>query len=105
MVCVTHLFGHIVPVLRGVNARFERRSPRCGIYGGPLVLRTCEGLPVDEESNGVLCLGDAVERLTRGNAGRSTSNDTRGDGPILHHPAVDVDVVRRQIVADGVVIL
>lgn len=95
----THFLGHVVPVLTGVDPRLERGRPRGGVDGGAAVGRARERLPVNEQRDRVLRLGHAVERLARRDSGRGTRDDTRGDRPVLHHPAVDVDMVRRQVVA------
>ena len=63
------------------------------------MLRARERLPVDEEGDRVLRLRHAVERLTCCDAGRSASRNPRWDGTALHDPTVNVDVVRRKVVA------
>ncbi len=95
----THLLSHVVPVLAGVDPRLERGRPRGRVDGGAAVVRARERLPVDEQCDRVLRLGHAVERLAGGDSRRGARDDTRGDRPVPHHPAVDVDVVRRQVVA------
>lgn len=86
-------------MLRGVHAGLERCRPGRGVYRGTFMLRARERLPVDQKGDGVFRLRDTVEGLAGGNASGSARSDTRGDGPALHDPAMDVDVVRRQIVA------
>ena len=89
----THLLCHVVPVLGGMHTGLQRRSPRCGIHGRTFMPWTLEGLPVDEEGDGILRLRNAVVWLTSGNASSCAGYDARWDGLILHDPAVNVDVV------------
>ena len=89
----------MIPMLRSVYTGFER----CGLGRdedrGALMLRARERLPVNQEGNRVLRLWNAVERLAGRNTGGSAGRDARGDGAALHEPAVDVDMVRREVIA------
>jgi hypothetical protein len=57
------------------------------------------GLPVNQESNGVLGLRDAVIRLASGNTCRRACNDASRIHLILDEPAADVNVVRVEVIA------
>ena len=87
-------------MLRGVHTGLQRSGPRRGVHGGTLVLGAPERLPVHEEGDRVLRLGDAVVRLARRDARRCACNHASGHGPVLHDPAVDVYVVRREVIAE-----
>ena len=86
-------------MLGGVHTRLLRRGPGSGVHGRSFVPGAGERLPVDEERDGIFCLGDAVVWLSGGNTGCGAGNDAGGHGLVLHDPAVDVDVVRREVVA------
>lgn len=96
---MTYLFCHVIPVLGRVHTGLKRGSPRCRVHSGTRVLRARKRLPVDEEGDRILRLGHAIERLACRDASRGTGGNSRWDGTTLHHPAVDVDVVRRKVVA------
>lgn len=93
------LLSHIVPVLCGVYAGLQGRSPAGRVHGGAFMFGTLEGLPVNQESDGVLGLGHTVVGLACGNTRRGAGNNTSGHSNILQNPAADVDVMRREIVA------
>ena len=86
-------------MLRSVDAGFEGCGPGRSVYRGALMLGTSQRLPVDEECDRVLCLGHAVERLARRDTSRSAGRDACGYCAPLHEPAVDVDMVRREVIA------
>ena len=74
-------------------------SPGRGVDGRALVLWALQRLPVHKERNGILGLGHAVVGLAGGNTGGRARNNTSGHGLTLHDPAVDIDVMRVQVVA------
>lgn len=82
-----------------MHTRFERGGPRGCRDGGSLVVRALERLEVDHEGDGVLGVGDTLERLASGDTGSGTGNNTSGDGDVLKNPATDVHVVRGEVVA------
>src|SRR5258708_37928832 len=59
-----------------------------------------QGFPVHEKRNGVLVLGNTVVRLRRGGAFGCGCDDASGDTTIFHHPSMNVDVVRGEVVGD-----
>lgn len=97
----THLGAHIVPMLRGVNSSLKRRSPGGRVNGCATVCRASERLPVNQERNRVLRVGNAVVRLSGRNASRSARNNARWDRATLLDPYVDVDMMRGEVVATG----
>ena len=82
-----------------MHTRLERRGPGRCVHRSALVLRARERLPVDEECDRVLRLGHAVERLARRDTSRSAGRDACGYRAPLHEPAVNVDMVRGEVVA------
>lgn len=82
-----------------MNSSFQWRSPRRSVNRGPLVFRTGDRLPIDEEGYSVFCLGDTVIGFARSYACGSARNDASRYGLVLQDPTADVDVVRRKIVA------
>lgn len=86
-------------MLGRVNPRLERRCPGGGVNSSTPVFRTAQGLPVDEKCDCILGLGNAIVGFARCNSRGCTSNDTRGHCFALHDPAVDIDVMRRKVVA------
>lgn len=57
-----------------------------------------ERLPIDQKSDSILSLWYAIVWLAGRNPSRRTSHNTSWDSLALHDPAVDIYVVRRQIV-------
>ena len=96
---MTYFLSHIIPVLGRVHTGLKWRGPRCCVHSSALVLRARKRLPVDEEGDRVLSLRDAVVRRPGCDACRGAGDDPGGHGVALHHPAVDVDVVRGEVVA------
>ena len=82
-----------------MHTRLERRGPGRCVHRRALVLRARERLPVDEECDRVLRLGHTVERLARRDTSRGAGRDACGYCAPLHEPAVDVDMVRREVIA------
>jgi hypothetical protein len=80
-------------VLSRVNASVLRGSPRGSVDRGSTVSRAREGLPVNEECDGVFGLGDAVVRFSRSDARGSAGHNSSGDRLPLEEPAAYVDVV------------
>lgn len=95
----TNFFGHVVPVLGGVDTGFEGGGPGCGVYCGTFVFRAGGGLPIDEEGDCVLGLRHAVVGLAGGDTCCGTGDDSGWDCFILQDPAADIDVVGREVVA------
>ena len=77
-----------------MNTSLQRRSPGRCVNCGALVLGAADRLPVDEERDRVLRLGNTVVWLARCDACCSTCDDARGDRLVLKNPAADIDVVR-----------
>ena len=86
-------------MLGRVHAGPERRRPGRGVHRRAPVLVALQRLPVHQEGDGVLGLRDAVVWLAGRDTGACARDDTGRHGPVLHDPAVDVDVVRREVVA------
>jgi len=59
-----------------------------------------DGLPVDQQRNGVFCLRNTVVRLTGRDACCRTGDDAGGNGYVLKHPAADINVMGREIIAE-----
>lgn len=85
-----------------MHSRLERRGPRRGIHGCAPVLGALERLPVDEQGDRVLRLWHAIVRLAGRDARRGACNDARRHRVALHDPAVDIDMVRGEVVAIAV---
>jgi hypothetical protein len=66
---------------------------------GRTVARARARLPVDEERDRVLGLRHAVVRLAGSDPRGRARDDARREHAVLDHPAIDVDVVRGQVVA------
>lgn len=96
----THLFCHVVPVLSTMHAAGRGSGPGGRIDGGALVLGTLDRLPVHQERDRVLRLGNAVVGRAGGNARRGAGHHAGGVGLVLQHPAAYIDVVAGQIVGD-----
>lgn len=95
----SNLLPHVVPVLRGMHARFERRRPRGSIHCSSFVLGARERLPVDEQGYGIFGIFNAIVRFPCCNAGSCACNDAGRNRLPLQDPAANVNVVRRKIVA------
>jgi hypothetical protein len=96
---ISYLLGHVVPMLSRVNASLERCSPRRGVYRRASVLGAAQRLPVHKKRDSVFGLRDTIVRLAGSNTGGRAGNDARRHSAVLHDPAVDVDMVRREVVA------
>lgn len=82
-----------------MNPSFQRRSPRCGVHRGPLVLLAGDRLPINEERYSVFCPWYAVIGFARSYTGSSTRNDASWYGLVLQDPTANIDVMRRKVVA------
>lgn len=79
----THLLSHIIPVLGRVDPGFQRRRPAGCVHGRASMGLAFDRLPIDEERDGVLCLGHAVVWLARGDSGGSAGYNARGYSEVL----------------------
>lgn len=93
------LLSHVIPMLSRMDPGLQRGCPAGGINSRATVFGAFDGLPVDEERDGVLCLWHTVVRLACSDACCRARDNTSGDGNVLQDPAADIDVMRREVIA------
>ena len=57
------------------------------------MLRALDGLPINQEGDGVLCFRDTVVWFTGCDASSRTGHHTGRDSLVLEEPTADVDVM------------
>jgi len=82
-----------MPVLRRVNTLLQRSCPASRVDCCALVGVALDGLPIHEERDSILSLGDAIVWRRGRNPRRSTGYNASGDSNSLEEPTADIDVV------------